>query len=71
MNKKERFAMNTRRELDDYKTSNKILINTATNGFVEYNQRKLIKSTKCHISLIILKYICAFCRKVCKNLNAK
>ena len=46
MNKKERFAMNARRELDDYKTSNKIVTNAETNGFVEYNQRKLIKSTK-------------------------
>ena len=38
--------MNAGRETDGYKTSNKILINTETNGFVEYNQRKLIKSTK-------------------------
>ena len=38
--------MNAGRDADDYKTSNKILINTATNGFVEYYQRKLIKSTK-------------------------
>ena len=46
LNEKERFAVNAGREIDDYKTGNKILTNTEINGFVEYNQRKLIKSTK-------------------------
>ena len=46
INANERFAVNAGREIDDYKTGNKILTNTETNGFVEYNQRKLIKSTK-------------------------
>ena len=38
--------MNAGKEIDDYKKSNKIVTNAETNGFVEYNQRKLIKSTK-------------------------
>ena len=46
INTKERFAMNAGKEIDDYKKSNKIVTNAETNGFVEYNQRKLIKSTK-------------------------
>ena len=50
---KERFAIITGGETENYKTSNKIIIYTEKHGFVEHSGSALMNSRKGHISLII------------------
>ena len=53
VNTKETFAVITGGETEDYKTTNKIIIYTEQNGFVEYGRCTLNHSRKKHVSLFI------------------